>query len=173
MINKEKEAYIENQNKIKLEISRLEATNIKHKLRGGILLKKLNDQTKYMNEINDQIYCSSESLHHFTEKQSYVTMSYIDPDHLGNEIEIFYNKNEEKLSKKEEKNCFFKNHKKSNSLEIYPDKKKGMSMDHDFAKFKHDQNKYDEKKQLIMLVKEEKNKQKNLISQLTYFLKEE
>jgi len=153
MINKEKEVYIENQNQIKQEISRYESTNIKHKLRGVILLKKLNDQTKYMNEINDQIYQSSESIHQITEKLSYVTMSYIDPGNLGNDDEVPYKKIEEKKVKKM---------RRSNSLEI-----EGGGFKQEWVGGR------DERRMWVQMVREEKKKQEILVEELNYSLNEE
>lgn len=170
-INKEKEAFVERQNLLKQEITRLQATNIKHKLRGDILLKKLNDQTKYMNEINEQIYLSSESLHHMTEKQSYVTMSYLDPGNLGNDDEIFYKKQDDKVVRNIN---FKKSHRNNNSFEFPSYQRKGSSLDLEGRKGKSTKKITEEdRRNLMALIKEEQNTQKKLLSRLSSTLKEE
>ena len=170
-INKEKEAFVERQNLLKQEITRLQATNIKHKLRGDILLKKLNDQTKYMNEINEQIYLSSESLHHMTEKQSYVTMSYLDPGNLGNDDEIFYKKQDDKVVRNIN---FKKSHRNNNFFEFPSYQRKGSSLDLEGRKGKATKKLTEEdRRNLLSLIKEEQNTQKKLLSRLSSTLKEE
>lgn len=170
-INKEKEMFVERQDLLKQEITRLQATNIKHKLRGDILLKKLNDQTKYMNEINEQIYLSSESLHHMTEKQSYVTMSYLDPGNLGNDDEIFYKKQEDKVVRNIN---FKKSHRNNNSFEFPSYQRKGSSLDLEGRKGKTSKKLSEEdRRNLLALIKEEQNTQKKLLSRLSSTLKEE
>jgi len=174
IINREKEIYIDSQNVIKQEITRLETTNIKHKLRGDILLKKLNDQTKYMDEINDQIYWSSESLHHMTEKLSYVTMSCLDPGNLGNEDEIFYKKQEDKLVKNDRDIINFKKHRNNHSLELSSYQRKGSSMDFETKKTKVTKKLTEEEKNnLFLIIKEQQNIQNQLFGRLGNILKEE
>lgn len=170
MISKEKEVFINNQNIILQEIAKLEITNIKHKLRGDILFKKLADQTKYMNEINDQIYWSSESLNQRTEKMSYVTMSYLDPGNLGNDDELSYKKQEDI---KVEKNIFLKRNKKTNSFDNSISTRKGYSMDLENRKIKQQNEEEKVNLYFFKMSKEEKNKQNKLLLQLSNTLKEE
>lgn len=172
MLNKQKESYIYTQNLIKNELLRLEANNIKHKLRGDILLKKLTDQTKYMNEINDQIYWSNESPHYANEKLSYVTVSYIDADNLENEHEMFYQRQTDNNMLKEKKSVIFKKNHKSysaGSCSFNKEKKNGEDNDNFVRKNSKDEPNF----QLLQEIKDERKKQKKLKTQLEQTLKEE
>lgn len=172
MINKQKENYLQTHNIIRNEIMKIEANNIKHKLRGDILLKKLTDQTKYMNETNDQIYFSNENSHYLNEKLSYVTVSCIDPENLDTDQEIFYRKQIETTNGIKENQKFFS--KKKNRSKSFCLKEK-KSIEYDFNNGNQTSKKTSGENFLFLLEesKEESKKQKKLKDHLDQILKEE
>lgn len=172
LLNKQKESYMYTQNLIKSELLRLESNNIKHKLRGDILLKKLTDQTKYMNEINEQIYWSNENPHYVNEKLSYVTVSYIDAENLENDHEMFYQRKADNNTIKEKKSVIFKKKHRSYSVGGYSANKEKLSVEEN-DNFSRKNSKEQPPLSLLQEVKEETKKQNKLRTQLEQILKEE